>query len=115
MKIGEASIFLGTNTNGWYCAQLYTTIHGRLQNMGSELHKMDSSHVEMCPRKTMILGDFFRAENLSIIFFYRLPLVFLMHIDLVGCHTWPDAKTWEQTTEKTIAGGQTILEHKLKL
>ena len=50
VKIGEASIFLVTNTNGWYCAQLHITIHGRPQNMGSELRKTDSPHVDMCAR-----------------------------------------------------------------
>ena len=50
-KIGLRSIFLYSNTNRWYCAQLYNKILDCLRNMGAELPVFRIFHTIPCAQK----------------------------------------------------------------
>ncbi len=51
LKIGLPSIFLFSNTNKWYAAQLGNIIHDCLRNMGAELPVFRIFHANPCLRK----------------------------------------------------------------
>ncbi len=50
-KIGLPSIFLLSNTNRWYAAQLHTIIYDCLRNIGAEFPVFHILHANTCSRK----------------------------------------------------------------
>ena len=52
LKIGLASIFVCSNTNRWYAAQLNNKIHDCQRNMGAELPLFRILHTNPCVYKT---------------------------------------------------------------